>query len=76
MSVNLDRINRIVNDGDTIVVPGKLLGGGNLSKRVTIAAWRASKTAIEKVLKSGGEVITIPELVRRNPRGSNVKIVV
>lgn len=76
VAVNLSRIDRVANDGDVVVVPGKLLGGGSISKRVTVAAWRASKSAIEKVVNSGGEVISIAELVRRNPRGSNVKIVV
>ena len=72
----MSRIDRVVNEGDVVIVPGKLLGGGSISKRVTIAVWRASRSAVEKVINSGGEVISIAELVRRNPRGSNVKIVV
>ncbi len=76
IAVNLGKINRLVNDGDQVVVPGKVLAAGIIDKKITIAAWRFSKSAIEKALRSGCEVVTIPELVRRNPKGSNVKIVV
>jgi len=75
VEVNLGRINRVAQDGDTIVVPGKVLGAGTLSKRVTVAAWSFSKRALE-VLRNSGEAITIPELVRRNSKGSGVRVVV
>ncbi|MBP1448987.1 MAG: 50S ribosomal protein L18e [Thermoproteus sp.] len=74
--VNLSRVNMIADDGDVIVIPGKLLGSGKLNKKIVVAVAGASKSAVEAVLKSGGEVISIAELVRRNPKGSGVKIVV
>jgi len=73
--VNLDRISRVTNKGDVVVVPGKVLGGGNLEHPVTIAAWRFSAVARKKIIKAGGECISIRELIRRNPRGTNVKII-
>ncbi|WP_054854038.1 50S ribosomal protein L18e [Vulcanisaeta distributa] len=77
VEVNVGKINRFANDGDVVVVPGKVLGYGVLSKRVTIAAWSFSKGALEVIKRSGGaEAITIPELVRRNNKGSNVKIII
>lgn len=74
--VNLSKVNRIADDGDVVVIPGKLLGSGKLNKKIVVAVADASKSAVETVLKSGGEVISIAELVRRNPKGSGVKIVV
>jgi len=74
--VNVGKLNRVVNDGDVVVIPGKLLGGGELKKRVVVAAVGVTPKAWKKVVEAGGEVLTIPELVRRNPRGSGVKIVV
>lgn len=74
--VNVGKLNRVLNDGDVAVVPGKLLGGGELKKKVVVAAVNASPKAVAKVLEAGGEVLTIPELVRRYPKGSGVKIVV
>ncbi len=76
VEVNLYRIDRVASEGDTILVPGKLLGVGRMNKRVTVAAWKYSKSALEALERSGCEAITIPDLVRRNPKGSNVKIVI
>ena len=74
IAVNLSRINRYTKEGDVVVVPGKVLGAGTLDHKVTIAAWRFSGGALRKIKRCGGEAITIDELVRRNPRGSGVKL--
>lgn len=74
VEVNLSRINRYVEDGDVVVVPGKVLGSGELTKKVTVAAWKFSRTAIAK-LRGKGEAITIEELIQRNPEGRGVKII-
>ncbi len=73
--VNVGKLERLVEDGDVVVVPGKLLGGGVISRKVTVAAFRASPKAIKKVRDAGGEVITIPELIRRFPKGKGVKVI-
>lgn len=74
VEVNLSRINRYAEDGDMVVVPGKVLGSGELTKKVTVAAWKFSRTAMVK-LRSAGEAITIEELLQRNPEGKGVKII-
>jgi len=43
---------------------------------VTVAALAASRTAAEAVLESGGRLVPISALVRENPKGTNVKIVI
>jgi large subunit ribosomal protein L18e len=73
--VNVGELNRLLNDGDVVVVPGKVLGDGELSKRVTVAAWSFSRTALMKIKAAGGEALSIPELVRRMPKPSGVKII-
>jgi large subunit ribosomal protein L18e len=73
--VNISRINRYTREGDVVVVPGKVLGAGILDHKVTVAAIGFSKTALEKIRAVGGEAIHILELISRNPRGSNVKII-
>ncbi len=72
--VNLSRIQRYAEDGEVIVVPGKVLGSGVLEKKVTVAAWKVSRKAEEKIKKVGGRVLTIMELVEENPKGSKVRI--
>jgi large subunit ribosomal protein L18e len=76
VAVGVGKLNRLVNDGDVVVVPGKLLGSGRLQKKVTVAALAASRTAAEAVLESGGRLVPISALVRENPKGTNVKIVI
>ncbi len=74
--VNLSKINRLTKEGDTVVVPGKVLAGGDLTHPVTIAAYAFSEKAKEKITKAKGRAISILELVKENPKGSNVKIII
>jgi large subunit ribosomal protein L18e len=75
IEVNLYKINRFAKDGDQIIVPGKVLGVGEINKKIVIAAWKFSKNALNK-LKNKAEILSIEELVKRNPKGSNVKIII
>jgi large subunit ribosomal protein L18e len=73
--VNLSRIERFASsDKETIIVPGKLLGAGVISKKVTVAAFKSSEAAKEKIAKAGGKSMSIEELLMDNPKGSNVRI--
>lgn len=72
--VNISRLERYANDGDVIVIPGKLLGAGTLSKKLTVAAYRFSDSASQKIAEAGGRNMTIAELAHENPKGSGVRI--
>lgn len=72
--VNVSRIARYANEGETVIVPGKLLGSGEIGFPVSVAAYNASKGAKKKIRNAGGKVMTIQELVRTNPRGKRVRI--
>ncbi len=76
IEVNVSLINRHAKGGETIVVPGIVLAGGEINKPVTIAAWRFSSTAVEKIKKSKGSTMTIEELFKKNPKGSKIRIMV
>ena len=71
--VNLSKINRYARDGETVLVPGKVLGSGRLERRVTVAALGFSKSAYESI-NAVGRCMSIEELMRENPKGSNVRI--
>jgi large subunit ribosomal protein L18e len=75
IEVNLSRIDRHTKAGDTIIVPGIVLASGTLTKPVKIAAWKFSEKAEEKILKVKGKVMRIEELLKENPKGSNVRII-
>jgi large subunit ribosomal protein L18e len=71
--VNLAKLENYAKKGDTIVVPGKVLGTGKLSKSIDVAAWRFSETAFEKLNKVG-KAISIEELMKKNPTGKKIRI--
>jgi len=70
--VNLHSIDKHSKEGDTVVVPGKVLAAGSLSHRVTIAAHSFSASAAEKIGKAGGSCIKIEKAVESNPTGKGV----
>lgn len=69
--VNLYEINKHISDGDVIVIPGKVLATGEMTKKAKVAAWSFSEKAAEKIK----ETISIHQLMKENPKGSNVKII-
>jgi len=72
--VNLSRINRSTDKNEVIVVPGKVLGSGEIDHSVTVAAWSFSDSAREEIAKAKGTCLTIPELVKKDPKGKNIRI--
>lgn len=72
--VNLSKINRYSKEGDVLLVPGKVLGAGDLKVSVTIAALNFSETAIEKINETGGKYLTIEQVLEDNPKGSKIRI--
>jgi large subunit ribosomal protein L18e len=72
--LNLGQVARHVNEGDTVVVPGKVLGSGEPTSKITIAAFKFSPKALVKVAKAGGRCIPISRLVEENPQGAKVKL--
>ena len=75
IAVNLSRISRLGEEGQIIAVPGKVLGAGMLRYPMTVAAFAFSKMAEEKIRNAKGTCLTLPELVKQNPKGSDVRIV-
>ena len=72
--VNVGKLHRYAAEDDVIVVPGKLLGAGELAKKLTVAAYRSSGQAKDKVVKAGGTSMSIEELMAKYPKGSKIKI--
>ncbi len=72
--VNVSKIERYAKEGETVLVPGKVLGGGNITKAVTVVALSFSESAKKKIESAGGRCLTIPKLIELNPKGSGVRI--
>ena len=46
---NLDEINKESKEGGTVIVPGKVLGDGELTKKIRIIALGFSESALKKL---------------------------
>jgi large subunit ribosomal protein L18e len=75
IEVNLDRINQEAKEGETIVVPGKVLSEGEISKKIKVVAFSFSEKAKEKISKAKGETLTILEEIKKNPEAKGIKVI-
>jgi large subunit ribosomal protein L18e len=74
--LNLGQLDKFVNDNEVVVVPGKVLGAGNISHKITLCSFSISTSGAKKVIQSGGKILTFSQLIRDNPTGKGVKIIV
>ena len=73
--VNVSKLERVVPEGATVIVPGKVLGGGIITKKMTIVALDFSKSAVEKIKKAGGKAILLSSFVKKNAKKKGLIIV-
>lgn len=74
IDVNLSQIDQDAKAGDTIVIPGKVLSGGDLTKKLRLCALSFSDKALEKMKKTKSEAATILDEIKNNPKAEGVKI--
>jgi len=74
--VNVGKIARLTQQGDRVVVPGKVLGKGEINHSVTVAALSFSLTALGKLRSAGCKVMRLDEFARVEQKGVKVKIIV
>lgn len=72
--VNVYKLSKSAKENETIIVPGKVLGTGDLDQAVTVAAYRFSDEA-EKKISEKGKAMSIEELMKKNPTAKNVRII-
>lgn len=72
--LNVGHLERLAEAKETIVVPGKLLAEGRLTKPLTIGAVSFSSEARSKVQAAGGTTLTISELLKNYPDGKGVRL--
>ncbi len=74
--VNLYRLDKYALENATIVVPGKVLGIGNVSKKFSIAAFQMSREAEKKLQDAKCTVLTFKDVVEKNPKGTGLVLLV
>ncbi len=72
LRINLNELDKI--DNKNIIIPGKVLGSGDIKKKISVSALSFSEQAKEKLKKSGCEIRTIKEEIETNPKLNNVEI--
>ena len=70
--VNLEKLNKFTKKDEIIFVPGKVLGIGKLNHDIKIAAFQFSETAKEKLASN---IISIEDLLKKDPKGKNIRII-
>ncbi|MBU0530743.1 MAG: 50S ribosomal protein L18e [Candidatus Aenigmatarchaeota archaeon] len=66
--INLGDIEKHAKAKETLVVPGVVLGSGNITKPVTIAALKFSDQAQKMIEKVGGKCMSIQDLMDSKPK--------
>lgn len=72
-ALNLDQIDKETKEGDTVIITGKVLGSGEISKKIRIAALYFSQSALEKLKSKKCEIISILEEIKINPEAKGIK---
>ncbi len=74
INMNLEEIDKQTQDGEKVVIPGKVLSQGEITKKIKIVALDFSERAREKLLKSKREISSIIEEIQKNPETKGIKI--
>ena len=73
--VNVSKIEYNASKNGKVVIPGKLMGSGTLSKKVTVSAYSFTKSAVEKIEGAGGKCMIYNEFIKKNPSGKDVVVI-
>ena len=75
--VTVSRLVKNNKEGKTIVVVGRVTDDSRLLDlpKISVAALNFSKTAKARILKAGGEVLTLDQLALRAPTGANTILI-
>ena len=71
--VNLDELKDF--EGDKVMVVGKVLGSGDINRKIDISALGFSEKAKEKLKKAGCDIKTIKEVIDKNPKLEGFEII-
>jgi large subunit ribosomal protein L18e len=72
--VNLFRIEKHAKPKECIIVPGIVLGSGEIKKAVRVAALGFSAEARRKIEKAGGKCMSMEVILKENPEGRGLRI--
>ena len=74
IETNLNEIENATKEGDSVVVAGKVLSQGEISKKIAVIAFGFSEKAREKLLKTKSHATAMLEEIKKNPRANGIRI--
>lgn len=74
-SVNISKLEYNADKNSKVVVPGKLLGAGTITKKVTVTAYSFTQSAVKKIEAAGGKCLSYNDFIKSNPKGTNVMVI-
>ena len=74
-SVNVSKLEYNIDKNGKAIIPGKLMGTGILTKKMTVAAYSFTTSAKDKIQSAGGKCLTYNELIKSVPKGTNIVVV-
>lgn len=75
VEINLEEIDKNSKDGETIVIPGKVLSQGDVTKKLKVIAFDFSEKAKEKLLSQKCSVSYIIDEIKSNPSAKGIKVI-
>ena len=76
VEVNLYKLSKLGDEKKILLVPGKVLGSGNLDKKINVAAFSFSESAKKMLKHTKSKMIDIEDLVKENPEGKDVVLII
>ena len=73
--VNIGQLAHVTKDKEVVVVPGKILGSGEISHKLTLWCFTISEVATRKILDAGGKILPLDTLIKKYPDGKGVRII-
>jgi large subunit ribosomal protein L18e len=73
--VNIGELAHVTKDKEVVMVPGKILGSGEISHKLTVWCFTISEVATRKILDAGGKMLPLDSLIKKYPDGKGVRII-
>jgi len=73
INVNISKIDKIAKPHSVVLVPGKVLSDGEITKSIVISAFSFSQAAKHKLSKC--KIVKLAELARENKKGDGILVI-
>lgn len=72
VEINLERLNKLTKAKEIVLVPGKILGKGTLNHEITLACFKITADAKQKIGKT--KLVKIKDLLKE--KTSNIRLII